>query len=142
MRRVILMVLAAVAASSSIGFSAFAGPDKPQNKVIAYYFHGSYRCYSCTMIEKYAKEAIEADFKDELTSGKLEFKAVDVEEPKNRHYVDEYQLYSKSLVISLIQNGKEVKSKNLEKVWMYLSNKQKFIGYVVENIRDLLKEKG
>jgi hypothetical protein len=110
------------------------------NRVIAYYFHGNFRCYTCHTMEKYSKEAIEANFKDALSSGKLEFKVVNTEERGNEHYVNDYQLYTKSLVLSLIKDGKEIKSKNLTKIWDYVRNKQEFFDYVNEEVNNFLKE--
>lgn len=125
----------------SVGFSAGgAQPNQVQAKVIAYYFHASFRCYSCTMIESYSKEAINNKFKDELASGRLEFKSVNVEERNNRHFIEDYQLYSQSLVLSLVKDGKEIKSRNLNKIWEYARNKQKFFDYVAEEVGILLKE--
>ena len=110
------------------------------NYVVAYYFHGNFRCFSCHRIEQYSKEALEQFFEDELKSGKLIFKAINIEERGNGHFINDYQLYTKSLVISLMKNGKEVKYKNLTKVWEYLKNKQKFYGYVKDEINSYLKE--
>ncbi|RLJ03234.1 MAG: hypothetical protein DRP08_03795 [Candidatus Aenigmatarchaeota archaeon] len=54
--------------------------DDQQEKIIVYYFHGSFRCFTYTFtytnIEKYLREAIEANFKNDLVSGILEFKTV------------------------------------------------------------------
>lgn len=80
------------------------------------------------------------NFKDALASGKLEFKEVNVEEQENEHFVQDYQLYTKSLVLSLKKDGKEIKSKNLDKIWDYSRNKQKFINYVVEQVSAFLEE--
>ena len=118
----IIQVLAIVAVIS-VGCFAFS-ETSPQSKVIAYYFHGSFRCITCNNMEKYSKEAIEGNFKDELASGELEFKAVNVEEKGNEHFVNDYQLYTKSLFLSIVKDGKEVKSKNLDKIWEFARNKQ------------------
>lgn len=91
-------------------------------------------------MEKYSKEAIETNFKDALASGKIEFKAFNVEERANEHYVDDYQLYTKSLILSLVKDGKEIKSKNLTKIWGYVRNKQRFFDYVTEEVNNFLKE--
>jgi len=114
--------------------------NKPTGRVIAYYFHGNFRCYTCHTMEQYSKEAIEANFKDALSSGKLEFKVVNVEERGNEHFTRDYQLYTKSLVISLVKNGKEVKSKNLTKIWEYVRDKQRFYDYVKDGVATFLKE--
>ncbi|MBU1125216.1 MAG: hypothetical protein KKC84_04265 [Candidatus Omnitrophica bacterium] len=123
----------------SAGVSGFA--QKVSNdKVIAYYFHGAFRCPTCTMMESYSKEAIETNFKDALASGTLEFKAVNVEDRGNEHFVSEYELYTKSLILSYVQEGREIRSKNLDKIWEYAGNKQKFISYVTEEIGTFLGE--
>ncbi len=109
-------------------------------QTIAYYFHGSFRCVTCNNMEKYSREAIEVNFKDDLRSGKLEFKAVNVEDRSNEHFVNDYQLYTKSLILSLVKDGKEIKSKNLDKIWEYSRNKQKFIDYVTGEIIGFMKD--
>jgi len=110
------------------------------NRVIAYYFHGNFRCHTCYTMEQYSREAIEANFKNEIASGKLVFSAINTDEKSNEHYVKDYQLYTKSLLLSLIKDGKEIKSKNLTKIWEYVSNKQTFFNYVSEEVKDFLKE--
>ena len=109
-------------------------------KVIAYYFHGTYRCSTCQTIEKYSQEAIEQYFAKELKNGILEFKPINVEEAENRHYVQDYQLFSKSLVISLVKQGKEVTWKNLADVWKHVRDKDRFFQYVKEEVEKFLKE--
>jgi len=91
-------------------------------------------------MEAYAKEAIEKNFAKELEDGRLVFKAVNVEEKENEHFVDDYQLYTKALVISQIKDEKENQHKNLTKIWEYVRNKDRFVEYVTNEIRDYLKE--
>lgn len=137
MRKLFLAILAAVAViSSTIAFAA----DSNSAKVMAYYFHGSFRCPTCMNMEKYSREAIETNFKDDLASGKLEFKAMNVEERGNEHFVDDYKLYTKSLILSLVKDGKEVKSKNLDKIWELARNKQKFMDYVTGELNAFMKD--
>jgi hypothetical protein len=140
----LFLVLLAVAALSSSGiiFSplALAAEDAKDAHVVAYYFHGNFRCFNCYRIEQYSKEAIEQYFKDELDSGKLVFKIINIEEKGNEQFIKDYQLYTKSLIISLVKNGKEVKFDNLVKVWEFLGNKQKFYDYVKDEITQYLKE--
>ncbi len=133
----ILTLLVVVFTSAAI-FS-FAAEEPASGKVIAYYFHGNARCPTCYKLEQYSKEAIEANFKDELASGKLVFSVVNIEEKGNEHFINDYQLYTKALVVSLIENGKEMRSKNLTKIWEHVNNKQKFLEYVTSEIQDFLK---
>ncbi|MDD5020428.1 MAG: nitrophenyl compound nitroreductase subunit ArsF family protein [Candidatus Omnitrophica bacterium] len=142
LKKTILTFLAIVAVSTGfISISSGASAEQASSsKVIAYYFHGTFRCPSCHKLEQYAKEVIEADFKDALASGRLEFKVVNVEDKGNEHYVNDYRLYTKALVLSLTKDGKEIKSKNLEKIWEYVGNKQKYFDYVKSEVAGFLKE--
>jgi hypothetical protein len=119
---------------------AQAQEDAKGTHVVAYYFHGAFRCSTFRKLEQYAKEVIEAAFKAALASEKLEFKVVNVEDKGNEHYANDYQLYTKSLILSLVKDGKEIKSKNLDKIWEYVGNKQKYFDYVKKEVADLLKE--
>lgn len=124
------------------GFIAvsFAADNQSSSKVVAYYFHGNYRCPTCLKLEQYSRGAIESNFKNELARGKLVFMAVNIDKKGNEHFVKEYQLYTKSLVVSLVRGGKEIKSKNLDKIWNYVGNKQEFYDYVAEETKNFLKE--
>jgi len=137
LKKLILVVFSIIFLTGSF---VFADDAQTPDTVTAYYFHGSFRCYTCTNMEKYSKEAIETNFKDDLASGRLEFKAVNVEERGNEHFVDDYKLYTKSLILSMVKDGKEVRYKNLDKIWQLASNKQKFIAYVTGEIKEFMKE--
>ena len=143
MKKLFLVLLAAVALSAgaeTIIFADKGGETAPDAHVVAYYFHGSFRCPTCHKLEQYSKEAIETNFKDALASGKLEYKVINVEDKGNEHYVKDYQLYTKSLILSLVNDGKQIKWNNLDKIWEYVGNKQRFIDYVKSGVADLLKE--
>ncbi|HNX90963.1 MAG TPA: nitrophenyl compound nitroreductase subunit ArsF family protein [Candidatus Omnitrophota bacterium] len=120
--------------------SAADAPASGTAKVIAYYFHGSFRCPTCKKLESYAKAAINDNFKNEIASGKLEFKEINVEEKENDHFIGEYQLYTKTLILSLEKDGKETKWKNLDRIWDLVGNKKEYMEYVKNGVDDFLKE--
>ncbi len=107
-------------------------------KVVAYYFHVTVRCVTCRTIESYSREAIEKEFAKELKDGTLEWRPVNVQLPENRHFVRDYQLFTRSLVLAKIRNGKQVEWRNLEKVWELVGNKREFLKYVQSNVRAYL----
>lgn len=116
---------------------------KAQNyKVIAYYFHGTFRCSTCSNIEEYSHEAIQKYFAEELGNGRLEFRHINVEEPDNKHFIQHYQLFTRSLVLSMETDGKEVKWKNLPDVWKLVRDKERFFQYVKDEVEQFLKETG
>jgi thiol-disulfide isomerase/thioredoxin len=99
-------------------------------QVVVYYFHTTFRCPTCYKIEQYTQEAVEKYFDKEIKAGTISFKAVNVEGEKNQHYIKDYQLFSKAVVISMIKEGQEVKFNNLTKIWEYVRDKEKFYDYI------------
>lgn len=134
----------AILVSFFVMFCPTARADNANNaagaNVIAYYFHGNFRCPTCHKLEQYTKEAIESNYKDELSSGKLVFKVVNAEEKENEHYMKDYGLYTRSVVLSLVRDGKEIRYKNLDKIWDYVGDKQKFLDYIKSETNDFLKD--
>ena len=110
------------------------------HKVIAYYFYGKVRCPSCKKIEAYSQEAIQGQggFAGPLKDGRLEWRAINVEEPENEHFTKDFQIYTKSLVIVDIIDGKQKQWKNLAKVWELLYDKDGFVKYVRDEINSYL----
>jgi ABC-type Fe3+-hydroxamate transport system substrate-binding protein len=114
----------------------------PENtKIIVYYFHGNMRCTSCKLIERYTKESVKTKYADEIKKGLVELRAVNVEKGNNSHFIKDYQLVSRSVVVSRVENGEEKEWKRLDKVWRLLNNEAKFYEYIYTNIESLIKGK-
>jgi len=113
-------------------------PTEESSYVTAYYFHGNYRCSNCKKIEQYSREAIEKYFKEQLKTKRLVFNIINIDLPENKHYVEDYQLYTRSLIIAEFKDGKQVKWENLTKVWDYLNDRDKFYKYVQSEIQKYL----
>ena len=122
--------------------SVFADPQasapQTQHKVIAYYFHTNTRCSTCVKIEQYSHEAIEQGFPNELKNGTLEMRVVNYEQPENRHFIQDYKLVSKSLVLVNTVDGKQTKWTNLKLVWQLTGHKDAFLNYVRKEVRGYL----
>lgn len=99
-------------------------------KIIVYYFYGNYRCDSCTLIEQYTEEAVLEAFTPEIERGLVEFRGVNVEKPETRHFIQDYQLYTKSVIVSEVVDGKEQRWKNLAKIWELVMNEKAFKDYI------------
>lgn len=109
------------------------------SKVVVYYLHNNFRCPNCYKIENYTKEAVNQNFSKELKDGKLVFKVINFDENPNKHYVEDYQLYTKSVVLSKTKDGKQVQWKNLDKIWTLLGDKKKFQEYIKTETTNFLK---
>lgn len=90
-------------------------------------------------IESFSREAVEAGFGKELKGGKVVWRLVNIDEPANRHYIDDYQLYAKSVIVADVRDGEEVRWKNLMKVWQLTRDKELFIKYIQDEVRAYLK---
>ncbi len=107
--------------------------------VIAYYFHGNFRCATCRAIEQLSRESIEKNFKSHIKSGKLTFLVINIDKTENEHFIQDYQLVTRSLVITRVKNGKEIEWKNLPGVWKYVRDEQAFDDYVKNEIQSYLQ---
>jgi hypothetical protein len=137
-----LMILGLTATVAYPTWCAWAeqspAPKPGAHKVIAYYFHTNTRCSTCIKIEAFSKEAIEKGFADELKNGTLEMRIVNYENPENRHFMQDYKLVSKSLVLVNIANGKQTEWTNLKLVWQLTGHKDAFLNYVRKEVRSYL----
>lgn len=138
-KRYIVCAAAAVLFASGLGNAGFAAEALP-NRVEVYYFHGNFRCVNCHNMEKWTRQTVESDFKKEIDSGKLTFKMINTDIKGSEHYMADYQLYTKSVVLALVKDGKEVRYENLTKVWDYLRSEEGFRRYVKGEIEKYLKE--
>ncbi len=139
LKRAILLVAALI---MTAGICAADQSDAEKDHVEVYYFHGDVRCVNCHRIEMYTKEAVDEYFGKEMESGKLVYKVVNVDRKKNQHFVKDYQLYTKSVIVSLVKDGKEVKYENLQGVWNYLGNRELFLDYIKNEVGKYLEELG
>ena len=111
------------------------------NQLIVYYFHGDQRCPTCHKLETYAKEALDVYFADEVASKNIVWKTVNVDKTENSHFVRDYKLVTKSVVLSEVANGKEVGWKNLDQIWQKVGDKDGYLQYIRESILNGLEGK-
>lgn len=109
--------------------------------LIIYYFHGNARCPTCYKLENFAKSEVETDFADAIKKGTLAWKTINVEEKGNEHYVDDYKLYTKSVIVSMGQNGKETSWKNLDQIWQLVHEEGKYRDYIKKEVGACLNGK-
>lgn len=104
------------------------------NRVIVNYFHGNVRCRSCMTIERFTREAVFDFYESDVENGNLEWHAINIDEPANEHYSDDYELFTRSVIVSQLQAGEEVRWKNLDRVWNLLSDEGEFKSYIRDEI--------
>jgi len=136
----IIVMTAAPAFSADVGKTPKTDVKPLPHYISVTYFYTTVRCPTCHRIEELSSQTVKANFADELKTGNVVWRVINVDEPENKHYNKDYQLYTKSLIISEVKDGKELRWKNLEKIWTLVRNEEKFDNYVKTEIKDWLKE--
>ena len=104
-------------------------------RLVVYYFHTTQRCTSCRAIEAYAHEAIVTGFPDSLRSGGIVWKLVNIDEKAHRHFIQDFRLYTKSVVLVSESKGRPLAWRNLERIWELLPDRAAFQRYVQAEVR-------
>ena len=108
------------------------------DQVVMTYFISGSRCKSCQTIESFTRETAEMDFPDALANNTLVFRVVDTGEPANKHFIKDYQLTSKTVVLSHRVDGRETEWSDMEKVWDLLDDGPAFRAYLGGQIETYL----
>jgi hypothetical protein len=140
------LLLALAGSAIALVTVAVAGsPEKPKTApavaaapaaspgILVYYFHATTRCATCKTIEAYAHETVASKFAADLQARRLEWQAVNVEEPANQHFIRDFQLYTRSVVVVDAKDPKRFKV--LDRVWQLVRDKAAFQQYVEQEIR-------
>jgi archaellin len=103
------------------------------NQITVYYFHSTFRCHTCNKMEKYTKTAVSENFKENKHTV---FFSINIDEPGNRHFLTDYNLYTKSVV--LVDN--DGRWKNLDKIWDLVRDEYSFKSYITTEINNFIGE--
>ncbi len=129
---------AASASSAAIASTQPAAADR----VIVYYFHGKARCRTCLGIQASIEKTIQDRFGAETASSALSFQEVNIDDPANQHFIQEFNLSSSSMVVTVNKGKAMTKWENCDKVWQYAHDETALAEYAEKQIRtylDLLK---
>ena len=109
------------------------------NVVEVVYFHRTQRCYSCRYAGDTTKYAVKTYFANELASGKLVFKMVDVQNKANASIVERYGAYGSSLFINEIVDGID-HIESVTDIWLLIGKDEAFVNLVKSEIEKHLGE--
>jgi hypothetical protein len=110
------------------------------SKVVVYYFHATRRCWTCKTIEAYSEEAIRTGFAEQLESGAVEWRTVNLDEPESQHFIDDFQLATRTVVLVHVVDGVNKEWKRLDRVWELVRDKPAFVDYIWDNTNDFLAD--
>ena len=107
---------------------------EPNQQTVVYYFHGDVRCPTCHKLESYAKESLDTYFAKDVADGKIKWIPTNVDTAGNEHFVKDYELVTKSVILSRMVDGRQVAWKNLDRIWDLVSDKDKYLAYIRDNV--------
>jgi len=113
-------------------------PSVAVDRVEVVYFHRTQRCYSCLYAGDGIRYTVETYFKDELASGKVTFKVLNVEDKENAAIVKKYGAFTSSLFINTIRDGTD-HIEEVRDIWFLLGNDEAFVEAVRSKIEKSLK---
>ena len=127
-----------IAAAAAAPKPAESVPAQSGHQVVMTYFRNSIRCTSCKKIEALTTETTQKELAKDIASGKLLFRVIDVDEPANHHYIEEYKLTTKAVILSYRLDGKEQRWEDMEKIWDLLDQPDAFRAYLAAPVLQYL----
>jgi hypothetical protein len=138
-----LAFLLSAFALCAVGFAIwkdFAAPKQPQSapvaprRIVVYYFHGDAHCSACDRMESLGSRSVDDGFQDEINSGLVVWAPTNTDRKANEHYVSDYRLLTRSIVVAEFKDGKRKRWKNLDRVWDLLDDSKAFTTYVQDEV--------
>jgi hypothetical protein len=130
----------AVAENDAADSAQVMAPERTEpGTVFVTYFHGDQRCATCMKLEAYSHEAVEEAFASELADSSLVWRTVNYDQKGNEHYIEDYGLFTKAVILTRVVGGEEVEWKNLDEIWDRVGDRKDFVVYVQEGLRSFLQ---
>lgn len=107
------------------------------DRVELLYFHPRFRCVSCNNVEKYSREVTKDEFAKEMKDGKLVFKSLEIDDPKNKKLVDGLGVTGSSLYIVASGDGKSEHSE-IKSVWLHWNDSEKSKDIITSELNSVL----
>ena len=99
---------------TTISQEAAAGVDK----VEVFYFHRAQRCTKCICFEERIRHIIETDFQNEIESGILSFRVINLADEQETATIDKYNAVASQLFINIIVNGDDY-IRDMQEIWAW-----------------------
>lgn len=106
-------------------------------KIEVLHFHATQQCISCINIGKFTKAVIEEKFPEEMKSGKITFKTINIDLPENYKIANDYKVSGSALYINAIKDGNDNREEDTT-VWRLVTNEAQLKSYFEAKLKALL----
>lgn len=129
-------------ATSSAGDSPDAIAQAPSAAatpvVVAYYFHRTFRCYSCSALEVAILDVMNEHFARQIQDGQVVWTPVNIEDPTTQPLQQQLEVRSNGLVLARMENGVCKDSKRMDELWGLKDRPEAFSQVLVDEIKACL----
>lgn len=102
--------------------------------VYAYYFHRTFRCYSCSAMEVAILDVMNEHFAGQMQDGRVVWTPVNIEDPTTKRLQQQLEVRSNGLVLARMENGVYKDSKRMDELWGLKDSPEAFSEYLVGEI--------
>ncbi|KKP33040.1 MAG: hypothetical protein A2312_01265 [Candidatus Staskawiczbacteria bacterium RIFOXYB2_FULL_32_9] len=135
---IILLFVFAIKPKNSAVNNSIDNTGTSVSKVQVFMFHTTQRCPTCIRIGQLSKATVEERFRDQLKSGKIEFREINVDLPENKVLVEKFQAGGSALFINSIKGGRDNILEDTM-VWQLASGDDaKFKDYLENKLNNIL----
>jgi len=114
--------------------AAEPGEALPDDGVVVVNFHTAKRCEACREIGTEARTLVETDYSDDLKRGRMQWRVINYEAQKNKHFIQDYGLTSATIVVTRREGGRDMEWQRLDGVWDHLFDGPAMRAYLKEQI--------
>lgn len=119
--------------------TGFEQLSNERSGIVVTYFTTDVRCVSCRKIEALTAETIEERFEEERSNGTVVFETKNFDREENKHFIKDYNLSFKTVVISSADSARGHDWKRMDDVWKLIDDPQEFKDYLESGIRGMIK---
>ncbi len=117
-----------------------AANQQKQNSIEVLDFHSTNRCMTCKAIEANTKYTLDTYFANELKTGKIIFKIINVDKKENEKVAEKFEASGTALFLNVINNGKENQIDLTNFAFMNGNDQKAFSSALKQTIANQLKD--
>ncbi len=102
--------------------------------VYAYYFHQTFRCFTCQSLEETAARAIQENFAAQVQAGQVVWRPVNIDKPEGKVLRAQFNARATDLVLARMEDGVCKESKKLDELSGLSGRPDAVSKYLVEQI--------
>ncbi len=112
-----------------------------KNGVGIYFFHPSVRCNPCLNMEAFTQRTLGDHFSEQMKNNTLQYKKVNIDDPRYRHLIDRYSIFTSTIVLVRFREGKEKSFESLTaQVWQLYNSEQKFVSMLKQELSRFMSD--